>query len=267
MKKQLILIKLGGSLITDKNRAFYAKKKVINRLAHEIKDSISDEFDLIIGHGSGSFGHVVASRYNTQNGITDQNSIRGLSLVADAAIQINRIVIKSFLRANLPVISFAPASFMTAIRQNLDKLLVKQINTSLKIGIIPVIYGDIILDEKQGCCIFSGEKTLDILAKHLKDNYKTVHIILCGDTNGVYDSEGRTIPKIDRSLFKKLASSITGSGGTDVTGGMIHKVETSLKLAIDFGIVTRIINGKSLGKLKRVLLKNEVKDTTLITNN
>lgn len=266
MKKQLILIKLGGSLITDKNRAFYAKKKVISRLAHEVKDSLSDKFDLIIGHGSGSFGHVVASKYQTQNGIVNKNGIWGLSLVADAAIQINRIVMQSFLRANLPVISFSPASFMTASGQKLDKFLTDQIILGLKIGIIPVIYGDVILDNKQGCCIFSGEKTLDILAKSLKDKYQGVNIILCGDTNGVYDAEGKTIPKIDTSLFKKLASNIKGSGGIDVTGGMIHKVESSLKLITDFGIETRIINGKSLGKLKRVLLDNEVKDTTLITN-
>lgn len=266
MKKQLILIKLGGSLITDKNSAFYAKKKVISRLAHEIKDSLSDKFDLIIGHGSGSFGHVVASKYQTQDGIVNKNSIKGLSLVADAAIQINRIVIKSFLDAELSVISFAPVSFITASNQKLNKILVNQIIMCLKIGVIPVIYGDVILDDKQGFCIFSGEKTLDILAKSLKNDYQSVKIILCGDTNGVYDSDGKTISKIDTSVFKKLASNIKGSGGIDVTGGMIHKVETSLKLATHFGIETRIINGKSLGKLKRILLKNEVKNTTLITN-
>lgn len=267
MKKQLILIKLGGSLITDKNRAFYAKKKVIRRLAHEIKDSMCDKFDLIIGHGSGSFGHVVASKYNTQNGITDKKSIMGLSLVADAAIQIDRIMMQAFLKAQLPVVSFAPASFLTATGQNLDKLLVEQINIALKIGVVPVIYGDVILDKKQGCCIFSGEKTLDILAKFLKDKYQSVNIILCGDTNGVYGKNGKAIPQINTSVFKNMASNIKGSGGVDVTGGMIHKVETSLKLATEFGIETRIINGKSLGKLKKVLLGKEIKDTTLITCN
>jgi isopentenyl phosphate kinase len=267
MKKGLILIKLGGSLITDKNKPFYARKKVIDRLAHEIKSSLSDKFDLIIGHGSGSFGHVVASKYNTQNGIRSKDSIRGLSLVADAAIQINRIVVQSFLKAELPVVSFAPASFMTAFSQKLDKFLIKQIEISLKIGIVPVIYGDIILDTKQGCCIFSGEKTLDILAKFLKDKYKSVKIILCGDTNGVLDAKNNTIPKINAKILKEVFSSIGVSGGTDVTGGMIHKVESSLKLASDHGIETRIINGKTVGKLKDVLFRGNVENTTLITKN
>lgn len=266
MKKQLILLKLGGSLITDKNRAFYAKQKVINRLAREIKASLSGKFDLIIGHGSGSFGHVVASKYHTQNGIINKRSIRGLSLVADAAIQINRIVMGEFLKAKLPVISFAPASFMTASNQNLDRVLIKQIETSLKIGIIPVIYGDVILDDKQGCCIFSGEKTLDILAKSLKDKYQNVKIILCGDTYGVLDTNGNTIPKISSKSFKNISSSVGKSAGIDVTGGMIHKVETSLKLVSDFGIETRIMNGKTSGKLKRALLGDDDEDTTLIIN-
>ncbi len=267
MKKQLILIKLGGSLITDKNRPFYAKMKVISRLAHEIKASLSDKFDLIIGHGSGSFGHVVASKYQTQNGITDKSSIKGLSLVADAAIQINRIVVQSFLKVKLPVMSFAPASFMTASGQELDEFLIKQIEISFNIGIIPVIYGDIILDTKQGCCIFSGEKTLDILAENLKNRYQNVRIILCGDTNGVLDAKNNTIPKINAKIFKEVFSSIGISGGTDVTGGMIHKVESSLKLVSDHGIETRIINGKTMGKLKSLFSQGDIKNTTLITKN
>lgn len=265
MKKQLVLIKLGGSLITDKNKSFCARKQVISRLSREIKDSSSGKFDLIIGHGSGSFGHIVASKYNTQNGITDKESIMGLSLVADAAIQIDRIMMQAFLKIKLPVISFAPASFLTAASQKLDQFLIKQIEIALRIGVIPVIYGDIILDEDMGCCIFSGERTLDILAKHLKDNYENVRIILCGDTNGVYDENGKTISKINTRVFKKLASSIKGSGGTDVTGGMIHKVETSLKLANDLGIETLIINGLEPEKLKSVLCRNEEANTTLIT--
>lgn len=265
MKKQLILIKLGGSLITDKNRPFYAKRQVINRLANEIKASLSDKFDLIIGHGSGSFGHVVASKYHTQNGISDKNGVKGLSLVADAAIQINRIVMQSFLKAKLPVISFAPASFITASNQNLDSVLTKQIKTSLKIGIIPIIYGDVILDDKQGCCIFSGEKILDILAKSLKDKYQSVKIILCGDTNGVLDAKNNTISKISPKSFKAISSFVGKSGGIDVTGGMMHKVEASIKLTTDLGIETYIINGKVSGKLKSVFLENDMKDTTLIT--
>ena len=91
---------------------------------------------------------------------------------------------------------------------------------------------------------------MDILAKSFKDDYRSVKIILCGDTNGVYDAKDKTISRIDATIFKKLSSSIKGSSGIDVTGGMIHKVESSLKLATDFGIETRIINGKSMGKLK-----------------
>ena len=74
-EKQLILIKLGGSLITDKNRAFMQKDRS-SVGCQEIKVSLSDKFDLIIGHGSGSFGHVVASKYQTQDGIVNKNSIK-----------------------------------------------------------------------------------------------------------------------------------------------------------------------------------------------
>ncbi len=264
--KDLILIKLGGSLITDKNKPFCAKREVIRRLAKEIKSALSPKYDLIIGHGSGSFGHTVASKYQTQKGIINKDSIWGLSLVADAAIQINRIVVDEFLKAKIPVVSFAPASFITAKDQKLDKILTSQIKNSLKIGSIPIIYGDIVMDSQQGFCIFSGETTLDILAKKLMQDYKNVWVILCGDTNGVLDPKGQTVPKINKQNFAKISAGVGGSASTDVTGGMLHKVKTSLDLASNFGIKSYIINGKTPNKLKEILMGKNSQDVTLICN-
>lgn len=266
-KKRLVLIKLGGSLITDKHKAFCAKRGVIARVAREIKKSLSPDFDLIIGHGSGSFGHTVASKYQTQKGIINKNSVWGLSLVADAAITINRIVISEFLKAKLPVVSFAPASFLVAKDKKLNKVFVRQIETSLKIGIIPVVYGDIVLDINRGFCIFSGETTLDILAKTLKNHYQKVTVVLCGDTDGVLDVQNKTIERINQKVFKKFSAVIGQSAGVDVTGGMFHKVKTSLDLASKFGIETHIINGRTSQKLKNVLSGKDRNNTTMILGN
>lgn len=264
MNKDLILVKLGGSLITDKNKPFCARRDVIKRLAKEIKSSLSPQYDLIIGHGSGSFGHTVASKYQTQRGIINKESVWGLSLVANAAIQINRIVVDEFLKAKLPVVSFAPASFITVKEQKLDQILIDQIKNSLKIGIIPLVYGDIVMDSKRGFCIFSGETTLDILAKKLMHGYQNIWVILCGDTNGVLDTNGQTISQINKQNFAKISAGVGESTSTDVTGGMLHKVKTSLDLASSFGIQSYIINGKTPDKLKEILMGKRSRDITLI---
>jgi isopentenyl phosphate kinase len=70
---ELVLLKLGGSVITDKTRPFTARLDVIERLAAEIKNALTDRGDdlrLIIGHGAGSFGHEAAAKM-THKGAAD----------------------------------------------------------------------------------------------------------------------------------------------------------------------------------------------------
>ena len=172
MNKELILIKLGGSLITDKNKAFSAKRKVISRLSKEILMSLKDiKGDLIIGHGSGSFGHVVASKYKTQEGIINKESLKGFPLVSSAARKINSIVMDCFLKEGLKAVSFSPLSYTYTKNQKKLKALIDPIKKALEIGLLPVIYGDVIMDEKMGFCIYSGEKNLNLLAEELKSGY------------------------------------------------------------------------------------------------
>src|SRR3989344_5770468 len=109
--KNLILIKLGGSVITDKSKPFTARETVIRHLAKTVRaEYIDKNTDLIIGHGAGSFAHVPAAKYQTQKGLINKNSIWGFCQTADAAVQINRIVIREFLKLKIPVASFAPLS-------------------------------------------------------------------------------------------------------------------------------------------------------------
>jgi len=147
--KELILIKLGGSLITNKN----------NR------------------------------------------SVYGLAIVQRDAFKINRIVNEIFLEIGLPVLSFMPSSFTFAQNKKLNKLFTDPIIKALEIGALPLVLGDIILDKKNGCCIFSGETTLDNLIIPLqKAGYSIKKVIQCGITEGIYDDKGKTIPLITDNL-------------------------------------------------------------------
>lgn len=262
--EKLILVKLGGSLITDKSKPFTARVAVIKRLANEIKRARKNmSGKMIIGHGSGSFGHTVASKYKTQNGIKNKNSVKGLSLVSDAAVQINRIVMQTLLDAKIESISFSPSSFITASNQNVDRLFAEPIVLAMNIGLLPVVYGDVILDKTRGCSIFSAEKTLDILAKRLRRDFDVLYIIQCVNTDGVYDENGNTIPKITSKSFIKFKKDILGSRSTDVTGGMLHKVEESLRLASETGIKTIIINGNAKGRLEDAILGKKIYGTVI----
>lgn len=262
--KNLILIKLGGSIITDKNKAFFPNRNRIRSLAKEIKYFLEKYTDLILlAHGSGSFGHVVAKKYGTQEGIIRKDSIKGLSLVADAAVKINRIVIEEFLKVGLPAVSFSPSSFIQSKDLKLDNVFVEPIVNALSIGLIPVVYGDVIMDKKRGFCIFSGEKTLGILANALKKKFKIRKIIYASDTDGVYDSEGKIVPLINNKIFKKLKGVVGGSKSADVTGGMFHKVKEGLKISRKEKIKIILINGNKKDYLKRELQDKKVMKTII----
>lgn len=247
--KDLILVKMGGSVITDKSKPFTARIDVIKKLVKKIKGFKDDNTDLIIGHGQGSYAHIPALKYQTHLGIVNSKSILGFAEVSEMAKRPNTILTQEFLKSKIPVISFSPMSFVFTSETRLNKLLIDPITRSLEIGLIPVIYGDVILDKaKRGFCIYSGEKTLDILAIKLSKNYRKIKIIFFSDTNGVYDDKGKTIPSITPSNFNEIKKYIVGSGNIDVTGGMIHKVKESLKLVKKLDAEIYIMNGFDLKK-------------------
>ena len=261
--KKLILIKLGGSIITDKSKEYVVRKENITRLAKEIDSALKKTgVKIIVGHGAGSFAHTPASIYQTKEGLINKKSLFGMSVTEEAARWLNDIVIKEFVSQKLPVFPFSPASFLISDTKVYTKSYIDPIKIALQIGSIPVVHGDVIFDKKIGCTFFSTEKVLSILAKELLKNYK-IRIIYVTNVDGVYDEKGKTIPVITDKNFKSLKSSIIGASGVDVTGGMLHKVEESLKLAKETGIETLIINGNSPGLLKDAVLGRKVLSTLI----
>jgi len=259
----LILIKLGGSLITDKSKPYTPQLDIISRLAKEIKRAYLEGFKMIISHGSGSFGHTSAGKYGTADGIKRKKDIFGLCLVQQDAIAINRIVNKIFLENHLPCLSFIPSSFSFAKNKKLKAIFVEPIIEALKLEIIPLVFGDIIMDEIRGCCIFSGEVTLDnLLFVFQKQGFKIEKVIQAGTTNGVYDLKGKIISKITPRNFGKIKKALGDTRGTDVTGGMLHKVEESLKMA-KRGTETWIINGCLKDNLYKAVISKPLSGTLI----
>lgn len=252
--KDLVLIKLGGSVITDKSKLFTARVETIKRLVKEIKKKyINKETHLIIGHGQGSFAHIPAAKYQTQKGIVNSNSVFGFAEVSEMAKRPNTILTQEFLKAKIPAVSFSPMSFIYTNKMKVKKILISHIYRAMNLGLIPVVYGDVILDDsKQGFGIYSGETTLDILASKFVKNYRSAKVIYYTDTFGVLDGRGRTIAKITPKNFGKIKKYLKGSGNTDVTGGMVHKVEESLKMVIKLDIEIYIVNGLEQGSYTKI---------------
>jgi len=253
--RDLVFLKLGGSLITDKNKPLTARPKIIRRIAREIKESLEENPDiqLLIGHGSGSFGHAIADKYQTQEGGWDNDYWQGFSEVWRAARELNQYVVEIFHQEKLPVIAFPPSAGVVAKNKNFFSWDIRPIEFALSQKLIPLVQGDVIFDTEIGGTIFSTEKSFQYLSKKLQPS----KILLAGIDKGVYKDvrdKNEILPRITPGNYHKIRSILSGSDAVDVTGGMIAKVELMLKLVQERpSLEIQIFSGLALGNIKKVL--------------
>jgi len=231
MSTKLVFLKLGGSLITVKSQPHTPRLDVLERLAQEIAHARSQNkgLQILLGHGSGSFGHVPASKYHTRRGVRSNEEWIGFIEVWREATALNHLVIQAFEKAGLPTIVFPPSAAVTTregkvITWNLDPLL-----SSLRGGLIPVVYGDVVFDQVLGGTILSTE---DLFA-HLAPQLHPTQLLFAGIQPGVwldYPENTTLLPEITSANFPKIVVGLTGSAATDVTGGMLDKVQQILSM-------------------------------------
>jgi isopentenyl phosphate kinase len=255
LKESLQFLKLGGSLITDKSQPHTPRLDVLKRLAEEVASASrrEDGLQLLVGHGSGSFGHVPAHRYNTMEGVRSQAGWRGFVEVWREAAALDHLVIDAFSRAGLPVMAFPPSASLIARDRQVEAWDLSPIALAIQAGIIPVVYGDVIFDLQRGGTIFSTEDLFDHVAHQLRPR----RILLAGQEQGVwadYPSCTDLVGEITPENLAQVAPSLGASAATDVTGGMLTKVEHSLRLTQAIpGLQVRIFSGATPGLVEKAL--------------
>jgi len=249
----LTFVKLGGSLITDKRSAEHFNAETMRRAAHEIAQACAARptLQVLIGHGSGSFGHVAAQKYGTAQGVSTAADWRGFGEVATVARRLNALVADALHEAALPIFGIQPSASALCLDGELTTLVIEPLRSALAHGLIPLVYGDVALDEVRGGTIISTETIFFYLAKRLQPT----QIFLLGEVEGVYDANGVVIPHITPTNFEQIADALGGSHGTDVTGGMASKVRAMLTLAQQVaGLQIRIFGGTQPGQLQSALM-------------
>jgi len=248
---ELIFLKLGGSLITDKTGVEQVRADVLARLADEIGAVWQARLPLVLGHGSGSFGHVAGAQYGTRQGVDTPAQWWGFAQVSAAAARLNRLVVEALLEAGVPALTIQPSASARCRDGSITDLASHTVENALAAGLLPVIYGDVAFDEGRGGTIISTEEVMDYLVQTLRPSW----LLLAGETEGVYDEAGKLIPAITPANFEAIRPALGGSRGTDVTGGMASKVEAMLHLVqAQSGLTIRIFSGLEPGNLQQLLL-------------
>jgi len=232
MEKELIIVKFGGSLITDKSSD--TPKININNL-ESIRNILNQsKYDLIIVHGAGSFGHPIAKKFNIAEGLNDDFAQKNaIKETREQVRELNRIFCDSLHKVGIKTEIIVPSSSMTT---NGPKEIVDFpyhiFNKALSENKIPVTFGDVTDDKLQGISILSG----DILMMKLAEYYKPSYSIFVMDYPGVFDGNpdnpnSEIIPIVNQETIEILKKQKDNGNIADVTGGLIGKIECGIEMA------------------------------------
>jgi isopentenyl phosphate kinase len=230
MSERLIL-KLGGSVITDKSAGCAVDHARIDSVATDLAGARPG--GLLMIHGAGSCGHPEAKRYHLDKGVCAGHT-DGIFVTHRAVSSLNDAVVSALRKKGVAAVGVHPLHTGIADNGRLVGFECRHLEKMLSLGMVPVIHGDVVMDLSKGACIVSGDQLVRYLAVVLRIN----RVGLATDVPGVLDG-GVVVPAITRKTLPALQ--IGSSSHTDVTGGMRGKIDELLGLA-DAGIGSDIFH-------------------------
>ena len=213
----MILIKLGGSIITNKERPLSARRKAIESILKQIKKIKEPK---IIVHGGGSYGHYWSVKYDMHTKPAKYDA-RGVAIVKNSMIELNKIILDIAVKNRINAYCLPPTDFMNGNKSIKNKILT--MNDISKSGLIPITFGDALWFGQKKSYILSGDVIMTIIAKVLKPRL-SVFVL---NVDGVY-SDLKTKKLIYD--FKKEKPTIS-INKMDVTGGMARKITEAVKIS------------------------------------
>lgn len=231
----MFIVKLGGSVITDKSQYLSFRQET----AEKIIDVIAGLHEpLIIVHGAGSFGHIKAKEYGLPGKVSPR-TLKGFSVVHNDVMRLNLKIMDELISAGFDAVSVPPASTFSSRSsyRAIDRLLEK--------GLTAVSHGD---------CFLAGDSVKivsgDTIVRELAAKYRPSRVIFLSDVNGIYNRNPKEFE--DATLISSLEDDIEFSETTDdVTGGMKTKLREMKSVARYCGGVY-LVNGNNPERIRDI---------------
>jgi len=224
----MILIKLGGSIITNKKKPLYPRRKTIDGIIRSLKKV--DE-SIVVVHGGDSYGHYWSVKFDMHTKPKKYDS-RGISIIKNSMVELNRIVLDSFLKNKLNPYCLPPTDFVMGNKPIIKKI--KQIEKIANTGLIPITYGDALWYGDKKSYILSGDKIMSMIARVLRPRL-TIFVL---NVDGLF-SDLKTKKLISEFKDEKI---FIKKNAMDVTGGMSRKVTEASKIS-KMGLKVFFVNG------------------------
>lgn len=230
------ILKLGGSVITDKKADCAVNRGQLEQVAVAIAANRTG--GIIVIHGAGSCGHPEAKRYHLDAG-AKEGETEGIFVTHKAVSGLNDEVVRTLREKGVQAVGVHPLHLGIADNGRLIGFETRHVQKMLGLGMVPVIHGDVVMDLSRGACIVSGDQ----LVRYLAVDLAIRRVGLATDVPGVLDG-GSVVVRITRRTVPELH--IGNSTHTDVTGGMKGKIDELLGLA-DAGTGSDIFHVSRVG--------------------
>jgi len=244
---EVALLKLGGSVITFKDKPLSVNKNAIEKICRNLRKV---KTPLIIVHGGGSFGHYYSVKYDIHTKPA-RYDIRGVSIVKSSMIELNSYILNIMLKNKLNPYSVSPSSLVhgtRGIRNKINEL--KQFAAS---DLIPVTYGDVLHYADRSYYILSGDVLMTLLAKELRPSV----VVFAMNVDGIYrDMRSKEVVREISAVSQANISDVPA----DVTGGVSRKIREAFKIA-KMGIDVLMVNGLKPDRIASALNNKKVEGT------
>jgi isopentenyl phosphate kinase len=262
-EKKITILKLGGSLLTDKAIPYKVREGILDSIALEVAECMDLGLieQLLLIHGVGSFGHPPVIEYKLYEGFKDVNQLFNLSKTQSIVSKLRSMIVDSFIKAGIPVNLMYTSSMLVKKEGKIATFAFDALKGFLSLGMVPLIGGDIVYDEDIGFSVYGG----DLFATHITRELGAHQLIFASDVEGVYDrdpklhSDAEMIKEISINTIEGIVQGMEGSNNTDITGRMKGKLLSivAIKDLIKKGLNVSILSMKKPNILKNYLQSNK----------
>jgi len=223
---ELTIVKLGGSLITEKDSPLTLNAKNMKNVGKELARAIKSnpQQNLFLIHGGGSFGHYYAKKFHLTTKYSEKIDPEGIAKTCSAMLDLHCRLLEIL---NIQSVYCATITTSEIFSKNADEISADGVNrmrSLISSGLIPISFGNVYVSPR-GAKIISGDK----IALSLAEKFRVRRVIFAMDVDGIFPSASMKPPVLDvldesyaiRGLTRKY----------DITGGIVEKVKIGFDLA------------------------------------
>lgn len=262
MTKELTVIKLGGSLLTDKTKPYTYRKEVLESVCQEIRECLDKGLiqNLILLHGVGSYGHPPVLEHKLHKGFLGPEQLLPLSKTQESVATLRHIIVKELQNAGIPVCLMYPSSMIISEKMRMTNYFLEPLRGFASVGMVPLLGGDILVDSVMGWCVGSGDQLAVIICEELGAK----RLIFASDVSGIYETDPKLkedavlIDTVNLNDLEATLKRMGESGMIDASGAMKGKMQSIVpaKPLIEQGLEVGLLSMMEYGSLK-AFLKNE----------